>query len=105
MSLRCAALLAFCSFVLAGCVTLHTPVGTTVGLDTDAALIGDWKGAVDENKGTLFVHVLPSESQGLVAFVVIRRKDNDGGSMFVLRTAILGRNHFANLYRMLDSDE
>jgi hypothetical protein len=95
--------------VLAGClpVTSKTPVGTTAGLGTDPALYGTWKGqssdAKDKDDATF--HFMKAKDGSVTALIVLAKgSDDDGWTVFNVRTATLGKNHFINAVETFDKD-
>jgi hypothetical protein len=104
-----AALAIAATLLLAGClpVTSKTPVGTTAGLGADQALYGTWKGqssdAKDKNDGTF--HFMKAKDGSLTAVMVLAKgSDDDGWTVFNMRTATLGKNHFINAVETFDKD-
>jgi hypothetical protein len=107
-----------CTFLLASClpVTSKTPVGTTVGLGADKALVGTWTGRSEDqpgngqkDKGTLYLHFLPEKSQDTPALVVVwvftgSAKNNGEVDLYELRTAKLGDNNFIDVLKLGDID-
>lgn len=105
-----AAVLAIAAVALAGClpVTTKTPVGTTVGLAADPALIGSWKGQSPDAKQKQdgFFHFLLAKDGSLsVAMVFAAGTSDDGWSVFNARTATLGKNRYLNAAMTFDKDE
>jgi hypothetical protein len=98
-----------CTLLLAGClpVTSKAPVGTTAGLAADKALFGTWKGhsADADNKSDGYFHFMAAKDGTLTAAVVLATgSSDDGWSIFNLRTATLGKNHFINAVETFDKD-
>ena len=96
-------------FLAAGClpVTSKTPVGTTVGLGADPELYGTWKGqstdAKDKNDG--YFHFMKAKDGSITAVIVLATGgDDDGWTVFNVRTATLGKNHFINAVETFDKD-
>jgi hypothetical protein len=104
-----AALAIAATLLVAGClpVTSKTPVGTTAGLGADPALYGTWKGqssdAKDKNDG--YFHFMKAKDGSVTAVMVLARgSDDDGWTVFNVRTATLGKNHFINAVETFDKD-
>jgi hypothetical protein len=104
-----AALAIACTLLLAGClpVTSKTPVGTTAGLGTDEALYGTWKfhnsDAKDKNDG--YFHFMKAKDGSITAIMVLAKgSDDDGWTVFNVRTATLGKNHYINAVETFDKD-
>lgn len=98
-----------CALLLAGClpVTSKTPVGSTTGLGADKALTGTWKGhSVDaDNKADGYFHFMAAKDGTLTAAVVYAMgSSDDGWTIFNVRTATLGKNHFINAVETFDKD-
>jgi hypothetical protein len=103
------AMAAACALMLAGClpVTSTSPVGTTAGLGADPALYGTWKGhspeAGDQHDG--FFHFMAAKDGSLTAAVILAAGGKDDGwTIFAVRTAVLGKNHFINAVETFDKD-
>lgn len=99
----------FCAALLVGClpVVSTTPVGTTAGLGADKALYGTWKGhspeAKDQQDG--FLHIMQAKDGSLTAALILADGGSDDGwSIFHLRTAALGKNHYLNAVMTFDKD-
>ena len=94
--------------VAAGClpVTSKTPVGTTVGLGADDALVGTWVARSDDqadkdgkDKGPLYLHFLQGKDGGALSVLWVSAsggKDNSGWMSFAVSTAKLGDNRYIN---------
>ena len=105
-----AAVMANAALALAAClpVTTKTPVGTTVGLAADPALIGSWKGQSPDAKQKqdgFFHFMLAKDGSLTVAMVFAAGTSDDGWSVFNARTATLGKNRYLNAAMTFDKDE
>jgi len=104
-----AALAIAAALVLAGClpVTSKTPVGTTAGLGADEALYGTWKGQSTDakDKNDAYFHFMKAKDGSITtAMVLASGGDDDGWTVFNVRTAMLGKNHFINAVETFDKD-
>jgi hypothetical protein len=105
-----AALAIAATLLLAGClpVTSKTPVGTTVGLGADEALYGTWVGRSPDDKDKkddCYFHFMKAKDGSLTAVMVLAKgSDDDGWTVFNVRTAALGKNHFINAVETFDKD-
>jgi len=97
-----------CLLLAAGClpVTSKTPVGTTVGLGTDEALYGTWKGRGENDPTPVTFHFVPTQNNSMLAITVSAKhgKDAPEASFYVLQAAKLGNNHFLNVVKMYNAD-
>jgi hypothetical protein len=90
------------TFLLQACLppaTTH-PVGTTVGLHNDPALIGLWRGKLaDESSGErdVYFHFLPKLGD-TVTVVMVQAGDKPDGDWMVVSatTTAINANHFLN---------
>jgi hypothetical protein len=103
-------LIVVCTLLLAGClpVTSKTPVGTTVGLGADPALIGTWQGYDQEHHHLhVYLHIYARKDVGLIAVqVATGNKQEDGGVMlYQLKTTTLGANRFLDVFKFCDDGD
>ena len=110
MKVFCAALVAIVAVALAGClpVTTKTPVGTTVGLAADPALIGTWKGHNGSEKDPQdgFFHFIKMKDGSISAVTIVAAdKPGDEWTIYRVRCAALGSNHFLNAVMTFDNGE
>ncbi len=108
MRLLRAALAIAVTFLAAGClpVTSKTPVGTTVGLGADEALLGTWIGRSEDqedkdqkDKGVAYLHFVQSKDAGTISALwvsVAESKGDSGWMSFTVSTAKLGDNRYMN---------
>jgi hypothetical protein len=107
--IRIAAALA-CAVLLAGClpVTSKTPIGTTVGLGTDTAVIGTWKGRgvdAEPDKKDAFLHFMLGKDGSMTAALIFATgTSDDGWTIFNARAATLGKNKILNVVETFDKD-
>jgi len=101
-----------CTLLAAAClpVTTKTPVGSTVGLGTDSALYGTWKGRSPnpndkENSFGYFPFVKGKDGTLSALMVSAAGGSDDEWTAFNLRTATLGKNHFMNVVETFDNNE
>lgn len=103
-------------------VTSKTPVGTTVGLGADPALIGTWKvipdkrpdkrkdNAQDGNEPG-FIHFILAKDGTITALTVSSGTAGDAAkshgewSVFAATTAQLGQNHILNVHETSENGE
>jgi len=102
--------LAACALLLAGCTTITTkyPIGTTTGLGADKAILGSWSGQLKDSQTRVIAHFIGAQKAGIAAILVLRdsgRNEDSGAGLFMLRTATLGENRYANVYKQLSSDD
>jgi hypothetical protein len=87
--------------MLSGClpVATKTPVGTTAGLGTDAALYGSWKGSPPATQGEVTVHFLKLKDGTLSVVQAFSsgKHDDDGWESYTVQTAALGGQHYLNV--------
>lgn len=88
--------------------TTH-PVGTTVGLHNDPALVGLWRARMENGssgeRGAYF-HFLPKTDGTLTVVLVQAGNQPDGDwSVATITTAALGANHFFNAKLTVTSDK
>ena len=100
---------AFLCVMLAGClpVTTKTPVGTTAGLGSDAALYGTWKGRSPDDKDAkdAYLHFMKGKDGAITALIAYAQGGSDDGwTAFKLHTATLGANRFMNAVETFDGD-
>jgi hypothetical protein len=85
---------------LGGCfpsMTSH-PIGTTVGLKVDPALLGTWKSDPDpDNKRISYYHFLTGPKDTITAMIVPDRGEASDIIMMTLTTAHLGKSAFMNV--------
>jgi hypothetical protein len=103
-------LIAACALMLAGCTTITTkyPIGTTTGLGADKAILGSWSGTLRDSQTRVIAHFIAAQEAGIAAILITREggnNENTGAGVFMLRTATLGGNHFANAYKQLNGDD
>ncbi len=79
-----------------------SPVGTTVGLKSDAALIGTWKGTGDDGKPAYF-HFLKHGDDSIDALLVVTGPKAEDWNYVTLTTAALGGSHFMNARLLLSN--
>jgi len=97
---RLSAVFAAALFVL-GCLppTTTHPVGSTVGLANDPALVGLWRGKMenDDNGRPVYFHFLPS-LDGAISVVMVQGGNEPDGDWTIatITTSNLGGNHFMN---------
>lgn len=99
-----------CTLLAAAClpVSSKTPIGTTAGLGSDAALYGTWKGYSAEDHSPVYLHILRSKSgEATQAVLVGTGTDKEDGSIMLveLRTATLGDNHYMNVMTFFTKDQ
>ncbi|MEI9989890.1 MAG: hypothetical protein WDM86_07610 [Rhizomicrobium sp.] len=92
----CAMLLAL---VLAGCVAVKEPVGTSVGYVNDPALEGTWRGKSDKDRAEGYYHVILNADATLtvVGFAPKNGDDKASWGTLTLTTVTLGANHYMNV--------
>lgn len=100
---------AFLCVMLAGClpVTTKTPVGTTTGLGSDAALYGTWKGRNfdDKNAKDAYLHFMKGKDGAITALLAYARGESDDGwTVLKLHTAKLGDHRYMNAVETFDGD-
>jgi hypothetical protein len=90
---------------LAGCyvpTTTH-PVGTTVGLKSDSALLGMWKAEPDpDNHRSYYYDLLNAKDGAIFAVLVPDRGDASDVMMFKFSSARMGNFGFLNVRVMTD---
>lgn len=110
LAILCAGL----ALILAGClpVTTTAPVGTTVGLGADPALIGTWMPVPDkdgdkDSNGDApgYFHFLKADDGTLTALLVSTGNAKKTGewSLYHVTTASLGGRHFMNVRIVSDN--
>jgi hypothetical protein len=97
--IRISALFAAALFLL-GCLppTTKHPVGSTVGLANDPALVGLWRGKMEsDEERPVYFHFLPTLEGSITVVMVQGGNEPDGDWMIAsVTTATLGANHFMN---------
>jgi hypothetical protein len=92
-------------FLLAAClpVTSKVPVGSTVGLKPDPALLGTWKARDANGDEPAYVHFIGNNDGTMTALLVSPpQKENLGEwSAYALRVATLGENHIVNAQEVI----
>lgn len=99
-------------------VTSKTPVGTTVGLGADPALLGTWKVIPEKKKdnaqdgnGPGFIHFILAKDGTITALTVSTGKPGDAAkthgewSVFAATTAQLGQSHILNVHETSENGE
>jgi hypothetical protein len=86
---------------LCGCLppTTTHPVGSTVGLANDPALVGLWRGKMenDDNGRPVYFHFLPTLEGDITVVMVQGGNEPDGDwTIAKITTSNLGGNHFMN---------
>ena len=86
---------------LLGCLppTTSHPVGSSVGLAIDPALVGLWRGKMENSSDArdVYFHFLPTTQGTITVLLVQAGSEPDGDwSSATITTATLGGNHFMN---------
>ncbi|GAA0547950.1 hypothetical protein FHS83_000932 [Rhizomicrobium palustre] len=102
-------LLALVALLLGGClpVTSKSPLGTTAGLGADRALYGTWKGhnPDDPKAKDGYLHFMAGKDGALTAALVMADGGNDDGwTIFRVKTARLGGQNYLNAAMAFDKD-
>ena len=99
-----AALALAAALVLSACFppTTSRPVGTTVGLKPDSALIGTWKGSSDDGKPSYF-HFMQQSDGSISALLVESGPKAEDWNFVMLTTARLGASRFMNARMLLSN--
>jgi hypothetical protein len=114
--LRLASLFGAVALMAAAClpVTTKTPVGTTVGLAADPALVGTWRvvpkkdAAATDEEGPGYLHFVLDGGGHLTALAISPGKPTDKGtghgswSVFAATAAALGSRHYLNVHETFE---
>jgi hypothetical protein len=103
MAMRWKWLVVLCALFAAGCgsVTTKYPIGSTTGLVPDTALVGTWRGQIDDSKPQsppFFLHFIKTHGPMLAVWVAPRVNDKGEGGviLFQITTGRTGDNRFIN---------
>lgn len=99
-------LLAAAVLALAACypATTSHPIGTTVGLKTDPALLGTWKAPDPNNHRTLYYHLLSAKDGSIFAILVPDQGEDSDVSMLKIKAARFGNFGIFNVRLMMDPE-
>lgn len=98
--------LAAAMLTLAACYppTTSHPIGSTVGLKIDPALLGVWKAPDPNSNRTIYYHLLSAKDGAIFAVLIPDQGQASDVSMLKLKAARFGNFGFLNVRLMMDAE-
>jgi len=98
--------LAAAMLTLAACYppTTSHPIGSTVGLKIDPAVLGVWRAPDPDNHRTIYYHLLSAKDGTIFAVLVPDQGQASDVSMLKLKAASFGNFGFLNVRLMMDAE-